>query len=108
MSILDLLTQRKKNDVNNESEFRVEDRGYEKILKYGDITYSKIRGGGIYTQEYWDYFIPAAYAFPNPKILLIGLGGGTVAFQLTSLLQNRLEFDAVETSRKAVELSKSL
>ncbi len=105
VSLLDLLRLKKGGMELDEGAFRIEDSGHERTFKYGDITYSKVRTGGIYTREYWDYFIPVAYAFDRPKVLLIGLGGGTVAFQLTSLLQKNIDFDAVELSRKAVELS---
>lgn len=109
MSLFDLFKRKKSSpsENENESEFRVEDRGSEKVLKYGNITYSRLKEGALYTREYWDYFIPAAYVFQNPKVLLIGLGGGTVVFQLTSLLQDSLDLDAIELSKRAVELSQN-
>jgi spermidine synthase len=105
MSFLDLLKRKKDAEVENEQQFSVEDRGFEKLFKYGNITYSKIRHGTVYTREYWDYFLPTAYAYPKPRVLLIGLAGGTVVFQLSALLQERLDLDVVELSRRAVELS---
>ncbi len=107
MSVLDLLRFKKRRaPENRDEEFRVEDRGYEKVLKYGNITYSKLKGKGIYTGEYWDYFIPVAYVFGAPRVLLIGLGGGTVAFQLSALMRERLRLDVVELSKRAVDLSR--
>lgn len=106
MSLFDLL-KRKKNNLESEQQFSVEDRGYEKVFKYGNITYSKLKHGSVYTREYWDYFLPAAYAYQKPRVLLIGLAGGTVAFQLSALLQERLDLDVVELSRRAVELSQN-
>ncbi|MDE1874334.1 MAG: methyltransferase [Candidatus Micrarchaeota archaeon] len=108
MSILDTLGLRKRRvqDVRDD-EFSVEDRGYEKVLKYGGITYSKKKASGVYTGEYWDYFIPAAYAFKSPRVLLIGLGGGTVAFQLTQLMHDSVSLDVVELNKRAVELAQT-
>lgn len=106
MHVLDLLGFAKKRTQDlEEGEFRIEDRGFERVLKYGSITYSKLRGNSLYTGEYWDYFIPAAHIFPSPKALLIGLGGGTVAFQLETLMRGRISLDVVELNRRAVELS---
>ena len=89
-----------------EEKFRIEESGSEKVFKYGNVTYSKIKKGGLYTGEYWDYFIPIAYISKAPRLLLIGLGGGTIAFQLGALLQDAVSIDAVEISKRAVELSK--
>ncbi len=105
MAIFDFLRRRNKKQVEDEQQFRIEDRGYERLFKYGNITYSKLKWSGVYTREYWDYFIPVAYTTPTPKVLLIGLGGGTVAFQLTSLLKDKVDCDAIELSKRAVELS---
>jgi spermidine synthase len=106
MSVLDLLRSVKKRVQHiDEDEFRIEDRGSERVLTYGGITYSKLKGAGIYTGEYWDYFIPAAHIFQRPRVLLIGLGGGTVAFQLAELMHDSIELDVVELNRRAVELS---
>lgn len=87
--------------------FRVEERGDEKVLVYNGITYSKIKKNTIYTREYWDFFIPVAYAFDNPRVLLIGVGGGTVAYQLRSLLKEGVDIDAIDLSPKAIEIAKS-
>ena len=43
MSILDLLGFKKKDAVGDESQFNVENKDGEKIFKYGDITYSKLK-----------------------------------------------------------------
>ncbi len=100
-----MLGLRKKKQEIGEDEFRIEENGSERVLKYGNITYSKLKGDGTYTGEYWDYFIPVAYAFPSPRVLLIGLGGGTVAFQLSTLLREKISLDVVELSKRVVGLS---
>jgi spermidine synthase len=104
----DFLRRRRKDATLDENAFHIEDRGDEKVLRYGSITYSKVKSRGIYTGQYWDYFIPAAYAFPNPRILIIGFGGGTTAFQLSTLLRENAVIDAIDMSSRAVELSKNM
>lgn len=104
--MFEFLKRRKVPLVEDESAFSVEDHGYEKVLKYKGITYSKIKGQGIYTGEYWDYFLPLAYLSDRPNILLIGLGGGTVAFQMCALRRGSISMDVVELSKRSVELSK--
>ncbi|MDE1855509.1 MAG: methyltransferase [Candidatus Micrarchaeota archaeon] len=106
MSLLDLLRLRKKRGQKpDDSGFSIEERGYEKVLKYEGITYSKLKDKGVYTGEYWDYFIPAANIFYSPRVLLIGLGGGTIALQLGELMRNRIDLDVVELNKRSVELS---
>jgi spermidine synthase len=104
MSIFDLF--KRKKDVIDDSEFSVDDRGTEVKVKYGDVTFSKICKGSIYTHDYWDYFLPTAYLFESPKVLLIGLGGGIMAIQLRALFGKKLDLEAVEISRRAIEISK--
>ncbi len=106
MSLFDIFKRKAEDDKVDDNSFRIEDRGYEKVLKYGGITYSKLKSGSLYTQEYWDYFTPLAYLFNNPRVLIIGLGGGTVGFQLETLLQGRVKIDALDVSNRALEIFK--
>ncbi len=78
-----------------------------KLLTYDGVTYSRIVPG-LYTHSYWDYFIPLAYIYEKPRVLLIGLGGGTTPTQLETLLGSDLNLDVVEISRGMVELYKKM
>ena len=75
-----------------------------KELRYNGIVYSRFRKGSVYTGSYWDYFLPVAYAFERPKILVIGLGGGTVQYQLGKLLGKNAEVSTVEVDQKVIDL----
>ena len=86
--------------------FSVIENENEKVLVYNGITYSKIKKNSVYTREYWDFFLPIAYAFDRPKVLLIGVGGGTVAYQLVTLLKENVTVDAIDLSPKAIEIAK--
>lgn len=81
-------------------------RGLERTMKFNDVVYSKLNSNTVYTKEYWDFFIPSAYVFDNPKILMIGLGGGTIPFQLNKLLGDKISLDIVEVDREMVDATK--
>jgi spermidine synthase len=91
---------------NYDDELSVVEEGHSKALKCGNVVYSRISSDSLYTHEYWDFFIPLPYAFENPRILMIGLGGGTIAKQLTSFLGTRLSLDVVESDERMVRISK--
>lgn len=89
--------------LENGDKVIVRENGLEKKLIYDGYTYSKIPKKGVFTHEYWDYLLPLAYIHRNSKILLIGLGGGTVPWQL-SMLNCNANITAVESSRQVVEI----
>jgi spermidine synthase len=63
---------------------KVEKRADKILVKEGLAIYSiisnELRVGG-----YWDYFIPIYTAYKNPKVLVIGVGGGTMFRQMERL-----------------------
>lgn len=78
----------------------------EKVLKFNTIVYSRVRKDALYTHQYWDFFLPLAHIYKRPKVLMIGLGGGTVAFQMESMLKERVSIDVVEINATIVEIAK--
>ncbi len=74
----------------------ITENGRLRILKCNGIIFSKIAQGSLYTEEYWDFFIPLAYLYPNPRILMIGLGGGTIAYQLSNILGDSMDMEIVD------------
>ncbi len=89
--------------LENGDKVTVWENSAEKKLIYDGYTYSKIPKKGIFTHEYWDYLLPLAYIHNDSKILMIGLGGGTMPWQL-SMLNCNASITAVESSRKIVEI----
>jgi spermidine synthase len=77
-----------------------------KTLKFNDIVYSRIIKNSIYTGYYWDYFTPLPSLYKKPKVLMIGLGGGTVAMQLTRIYKKGIKVDTVEINEKIIKLAK--
>ena len=101
------LNQKKEvvQDSNNNS-IEVIDGPHEKVMKFNSIVYSRIRNDSIYTHQYWDFFLPLAHMYKNPNILMIGLGGGTIPFQLEKMLKDKVSIDVIEINKKIAELSR--
>ncbi|MGC8647783.1 MAG: spermidine synthase [Candidatus Micrarchaeia archaeon] len=83
----------------------VRERNGERTLFYNGITFSRIRKDSLFTNGYWDYFMPLPLAFENAKVLLIGLGGGTVPYQLETLYHD-ISIDVIEIDPNMVSMSK--
>ena len=47
-----------------------------------------------------------AYLYKDPKVLLIGIGGGTIIVQLNKLLGTSLQLEAVDVNKGIVEMAK--
>lgn len=81
-------------------------RSGERAILYNNVTYSRIREDSVFTGSYWDMFIPLGYIYDKPKILMIGLGGGTVPYQFGKLFGDRVSIDAAEIDKDMVEMAK--
>ena len=44
-----------------------------KTLRYNGTVYSRLKKDSVFTHEYWDYFIPLAYTYPNPHMLAFSI-----------------------------------
>ncbi len=73
-------------------------------LVYDHVIHSCLYDNTIYTGQCWDYLLPLASVSGNPRILIIGLGGGTLPFQIMKKFK-RAEVEVVEISREMVRLS---
>lgn len=78
----------------------------ERVLVYDHTIHSQILDKTLYTHQYWDYFLPIPSIYQKPKILIMGLGGGTIPYQLRKLFGSRIDIDVVEISKKMVAMSK--
>lgn len=84
----------------------VVENGGERSVKLNNITYSRLNKKSVYTNSYWDYFTPLPALYKKPKVLMIGLGGGTIAFQLRKIFGDKVSIDIIELNPKMVEASK--
>ncbi len=80
--------------------------GTQEVL-YNGVVYSRMRPNSLLTNSYWDYFLPLAYLYENPKILMIGLGGGTIAYQFENSGAKISEFDIVEIDKDMISIAKA-
>lgn len=88
---------------------RIYQKPRERVLTYitpsAATIFSKLKNNSIYTHSYWDYFMPLPALYKSPKVLVIGLGGGTIPYQLEKLYSN-ISIDAVEIDPNMIALSR--
>lgn len=86
--------------INEQGNLISMDRGASgSIVKFNNIIYSMIKKDSIYTNSYWDYLSVLPSVSRNPRILMIGLGGGTIAYQISKLFDD-YKLDIVEIDRQ--------
>ncbi len=90
---------------NEDDTLSVAENNEEITLKINNIVYSRLNKKSVYTGSYWDYFTPLPSLYKNPKVMMIGLGGGTIPYQLTRLYK-KISIDVVEINKNIAELSK--
>ncbi len=90
-------------------QIKISETDEEKILTFDGAVFSIIKKRSIYTGLYWDYFTPLPLLYDKAKILIIGLGGGTMPYQLHQIYGDKVSVDVVEISgemvRKAAEFN---
>lgn len=79
----------------------------KKLFNFDGATFSKLNKHSIYTHGYWDYFMPLALAFDRPKVLVIGLGCGTMTYQIGAMSKGRAQIDNIEINPKIARCAKS-
>ena len=82
------------------------DWGYERVVKYNGVVYSRLNTESLYTHEYWDFFIPMGFIWEKPELLMIGLGGGTIAFEMNKLRGSAVSIEAVDINKEMIEIMK--
>jgi len=74
-------------------------------VKFNGITYSRRNENKLFTGSYWDYFTPLPLLYQKSNILMIGLGGGTIVYQINRLYGKKVQMDVVEIDEKMIELA---
>ncbi len=74
-------------------------------VKFNGITYSRRNENKLFTGSYWDYFTPLPLLYQKSNILMIGLGGGTIVYQINRLYRKKVQMDVVEIDEKMIELA---
>ncbi len=86
-------------------------RGESRVLKPGgrflpnsELTYSVLNEKSIFTGSYYDLFLPLMELYQSPRVLVIGLAGGVIPYQIHSIYGRRASIDVVEVDAGAVHL----
>ncbi|MDE1823002.1 MAG: hypothetical protein KGH50_01625 [Candidatus Micrarchaeota archaeon] len=79
-------------------------KGSMSYLKYNGIVYSMLDSEHPYTHSYHDYFLPLPLLYEKPRILVIGLGGGTIPYNLKRVYGSKVSMDVVEPNRDMIEI----
>ena len=80
-------------------------KGSSTMMCHGSSTiYSISNLDSYYSNSYWDLFIPLPGLYAKPKILMIGLGGGTIARQISAFYESA-EIEIVEINEGIAELA---
>lgn len=69
---------------------------------HNKATISRILGEEIITKRYWDYLAYPVYLLNSKKVLMLGLGGGTV-IQLLNKWGWLGQFDAIDNNKELIE-----
>ncbi|MHA4096140.1 spermidine synthase [Bacillus cereus] len=69
---------------------------------HNKATISRILGEEIITKRYWDYLAYPIYSLNSKKVLMLGLGGGTV-IQLLNKWGWLGQFDAIDNNKDLIE-----
>ena len=78
----------------------------QKTFTINGTIQSLVMKNSDYTMEYWDMFPPLAYVFENPRVLMIGLGGGTIAHQISANFGSRVQLEIFEVDANIADMSK--
>ncbi len=85
-----------------ESGITVVKRRNDRIMLSGNIIYSRLKDSTIYTNGYWDYFLPLAALHKRSNVLVLGLGGGTTPYQMNKLFDGRVSIEAVDIDKNTI------
>ena len=96
-----------KTDTDDKKTLTLTDGPDGVSVKFNGITYSRRNEKTIFTGSYWDYFTPLPLIYNRPKILMIGLGGGTIVYQINRLYGKTASMDVIEIDKKMVEFAES-
>ena len=92
--------------TDGKNRIRIVDTPEKGFLSFNGAVFSKVNKESVYTGGFWDYFIPLAFAFDRPRVLVLGLGGGTMPYQIGALTRGRAAIDSVEISRKMAGIAR--
>ncbi len=94
--------------MSGEDKLSIMEWNDQRALFFNNIPYSKITKGSYFTGSYYDFFIPLPSIFRknSVKMLILGLGGGTMPYQMRGFYGNKVKITAVEPNKDMIEMAK--
>ncbi len=89
----------------HDTRYSITQKGSMAFFKVDGIVYSQLDNKSIYTHSYHDKFLLLPLIYERSRILIIGLGAGTVPYQLSELYHRKVSTDVVELSPDYVALT---
>ena len=92
--------------TRGKTRYTISKKGPRRFLKVNGVIYSESNEESLYLGSYHDYFLPLPLMYRKPRILMLGLGAGTIPFQLSALYADKVSIDVVEVNKDYVKLTK--
>ena len=92
--------------TRGKTRYTISEKGSKRFLKVNGVIYSELDKKSLYLGSYHDYFLPLPSIYGKSKILMLGLGAGTIPFYLSKLYGSKVSIDVVEIDKDYLDLTK--
>ncbi len=86
--------------------YTISEKGRMRFLKANGIVYSQLSRSSLYVHTYHDKFMPLPLLYSSAKVLVIGLCGGTIPYQMSRMYAGRVSIEAVDIDDGAEALAR--
>lgn len=86
--------------------YRIIEKGKKRIFTVNGLRYSALDSGSYFSGSFHDYFMPLPLLYGRARVLVIGLGTGTIPYLLARAYGSRVSIDAVELDRECIRMTK--
>ncbi|MDE1833728.1 MAG: methyltransferase [Candidatus Micrarchaeota archaeon] len=86
--------------------YSISEKGDMRYFKFNGIVYSQLSKSSVLVYSYHDKFLLLPALYEKPRILLIGLGAGTIPYQLSKLYPGMFSLDVVDTNPESINHTK--
>ncbi len=89
---------------NGNIKYTILENGGKKLFCVNGIIYSALDNRSYFTRTYHDYFLPMPLLYKKPRVLVIGLGTGTIPFRFSELYRD-IDMHVAETDGTCIKLA---
>lgn len=86
--------------------YTISQKGRTRFLRVNGIVYSQLSKDSVYAHTYHDKFLPLPLLYGGARVLVIGLCGGTIPYQLSRMYGGKVSVDAVDVDAGSAELAR--